>query len=129
MRKFEFRLESEDSLVLVDCRIGPGNFTLALDTGASHTVIDLTPLLMVGIEAKDSIRKVDFETAGGVVTASVYRIPVFSALGVTKRNFEICAYDFLGNGIVSEFDGMLGLDFLREKDLSVSFKRFEICLD
>jgi hypothetical protein len=86
-------------------------------------------LWMVGIEAKDSIRKVDFETAGGVVTASVYRIPVFSALGVTKRNFEICAYDFLGNGIVSEFDGMLGLDFLREKDLSVSFKRFEIFLD
>ena len=84
---------------------------------------------MVGIKATDSIRDVDFETAGGIVTAAVYLVPVFSALGITKRNFEICAYDFLGNGIVSEFDGMLGLDFLKGKDLLVSFKRFEIRLE
>lgn len=129
MSKFKFRLENEDSLVLVDCRIGAGNYSLALDTGASHTVIDLTPLYMLGIRVEDSIRNVDFETASGVVTAAVYLVPIFSALGVTKRNFEICAYDFLGNGIVSEFDGMLGLDFLKDKDLMVSFKRFEISLD
>lgn len=129
MSKFRFRLPREESLVLVDCRVGAGNYTMALDTGASHTIIDLTALLIVGIDPVDSIRKEDFETAGGIVTASVFLLPSFTALGLTRHDFEVCAYDFIGTGIVSEFDGMLGLDFFRGTDLFISFKRFEISLD
>lgn len=128
MKKYPFRLEDEDSLVLVDCKIGPGNYALALDTGASHTIIDITPLLMIGIDPSQALKAVEFETANGVVSASVFFVPHFSALGHTIRDFEICAYDFLANGVVSDFDGMLGLDFLKSKDLLVSFKRLEISL-
>lgn len=114
--------------MLVDCKIGPGNFALAMDTGASHSVIDITALLMIGIHLKDAIREVEFETANGVVRAKVFVVQTFTTLGQSMQDFEICAYDFLANGIVSDFDGMLGLDFLRGKDLLVSFKRFEISL-
>lgn len=128
MKRFPFRLDHEDSLILLDCKVGLGNFALALDTGASHTVIDITPLLMIGIDVSRPVRKVEFETANGVVNAKVFVVPKFSALGHSVYDFEICAYDFLANGIVSEFDGMLGLDFLIGKDLFISFKRFEISL-
>ena len=124
----KFKLPTEDSLVLVDCQVHTGTFTFALDTGASHTVIDLTPLLMVGIGMGDSLRNVEFETANGTVVAEVFILPSFSALGKTKTDFEVCAYDFLANGIVSEFDGMLGLDFMKGNDLLVSFKRMEVSL-
>lgn len=79
MKKFSFRLDNEDSLVLLDCKIGAGNFALALDTGASHTVI--------GIDISRPVRKVEFETANGVVSVGV-AIDEASYLASTKFEQE-----------------------------------------
>jgi hypothetical protein len=32
--------------------------------------------------------------------------------GLTKQNFQIQMYDFLAQGIFSDYNGLLGLDFL-----------------
>lgn len=85
---------SDDSLIVVPCKIGLDPLALALDTGASHTTIDLTPLLVAGYEMKDAIRNTQIETASGVIDTQVFVIKEFSSLGVTKYNFEVCAYDF-----------------------------------
>lgn len=126
MSTYKFHLANEDSLVLVDCEIEEDTYTLAIDTGASHTVIDLTALLIVGFELADSVRSVQFSTANGIVDAYVFVIKELRALGLTRRNFEICAYDFLSHDATSDFEGVLGLDFFKEIDLLISFKRFEI---
>lgn len=126
MSKHTFHLKDPDSLILVDCIVQKDRYTLALDTGASHTVLDLTPLLIIGYELKNALRTVEFETGKGIVEAYVFCVPQVSALGVTRKNFEICAYDFLANNILSDMDGVLGLDFFRNKDLFISFKRSEI---
>lgn len=82
--------------------------------------------MMLGFQPSQSIRTEYFETANGAVEALVFKVKSFEALGKRVDGFEISAYDFLSTGIVSEFDGMLGLDFFRGSDLLISFLRMEI---
>ena len=42
----------------------------------------------------------------------VFEIDSFASLGVTKEKFQIQVYDFLAHGIFSDYNGLLGLDFL-----------------
>jgi len=44
-------------------------------------------------------------------------------------NFEISAYDFLGNGILAEFDGVLGLDFFAHKKICIDLQKLEITIN
>jgi len=124
-----FKREIPDGLIVIQCRFPNHGFSLAIDTGASHTTIDLTALLIAGFELKDSIRTEQIETASGIVEAYVFRVPQFFALGVVKTNIEICAYDFFAHHVLIEFDGVLGLDFLSEHNFCIDFKNSEIRID
>ena len=123
-----FSLETEESLILVPTFVEDEEVSLVLDTGASHTIIDLTKLLIIGYRLTDSLGTVQFETAKGVVDAYVFKIKSLKALGHTKRDIKICSYDFLGNNVLSEIDGVLGLDFFNNTELWISFKKFLIDL-
>jgi gag-polyprotein putative aspartyl protease len=114
--------------VVVDCKIRHHNFALAVDTGASHTVIDLTALLLIGFTMQNVVKTVQLETGKGVIDAYVFRIDRFNSLGKTVENMEICSYDFIGNAIFSDFEGVLGLDFFKNSDLNISFKNYTISL-
>jgi hypothetical protein len=127
-KSFYFELEDEDSLILVDAEIDELPITLALDTGATHTVIDLTALLMAGYSVRDAKGTLPMETAKGVIDALVFEVQVFSALNKTIRVFEICSYDFLANSVLANIDGVLGLDFYRGGVLIIDFKQQEITL-
>jgi gag-polyprotein putative aspartyl protease len=128
MKKFKFDLSDDDSLIILPCLVNNERVALALDTGASHTVIDLTKLLMAGYQLKNNLGTIDFETAKGIVQAYIFEAKVLSALGKTKYNIEICSYDFLGNNILTDIDGVIGLDFFRNMNLNINFKSFEITL-
>ena len=41
MKKQEFTRPTDDSLIVIPCKIEKNLLALALDTGASHTTIDL----------------------------------------------------------------------------------------
>ena len=43
----------------------------------------------------------------------IFEIDIFSSLGLTKEKFQIQVYDFLAHGIFSDYNGLLGLDFLQ----------------
>jgi hypothetical protein len=128
MTEFTFELPEDESLIVVDCKIRHHNFALAVDTGASHTIIDLTALLLIGFTMGDVIRTTQLETGNGPVDAYVFKTQNFSTLGKVKDDFEICAYDFFSNAVFSEFDGVLGLDFLRGSELIINLRRFTITL-
>ena len=121
MNEFAFEIEDEESLIItLDCAIHEDNYTLALDTGASNTVIDLAALILLGYEVKDSLRMVEFETAKGSLNAYVFKVKEISALGIKRTDMKICSYDFFNNNIFSEMHGVLGLDF---------FKDCKFCID
>jgi Aspartyl protease len=129
MRTYPFTLEDEDILILVDCHSAGENLVFALDTGASSTVIDLAALIVAGYSVEDAIGKAELETANGCVEALVFVLREFQALGITRRNMEICAYDFFGADVFAAIHGTLGLDFFKNTDLLISFKRFEISIN
>jgi predicted aspartyl protease len=120
MKTHSFKRKSPDSLIVVPCYVGYDKLALALDTGASHTTLDLTPLLIAGYEMKDAIRTEQIETASGVIEAHVFVVKEFSSLDIRRQNIEICAYDFLAYHLITDFDGVLGLDF---------FENIKFCID
>lgn len=85
---------------------------MILDTGASHTTINSNALHLLGYDLKNSIGKVEIETANGIIETEVFEVKSFSSLGLTKDKFQIQVYDFLAHGIFSDYNGLLGLDFL-----------------
>ena len=128
MSVFRFALENEDSLIRIDAQIGHSDLTLALNTGATHTVIDLTLMLLNGYDLTEVVRTVEFETAKGPISAYIFRVPEFTALGRTIKNVEVSSYDFVGNNLIFDIDGVLGLDFFKGTELNVNFKTYTISL-
>ncbi len=128
MNQFEFTLENQDSLIRIDAQIGKSDFSLALDTGATHTVIDLTVMLMNGYNLNDVVRTVDFETAKGSIEAYVFKVNKLKALGRIMHEVEISSYDFIGNNVIFDIDGVLGLDFFKGTSLKIDFNNFVITL-
>ncbi len=128
MRIEKFKRASDESLVIVQCELPNHKVALAIDTGASHTTIDLTALLIAGIEIKDYLRIEKLETASGIIEVYVFKVPQFTALGIKKYDIEICAYDFFAHNVLSEFDGVLGIDFLSDHTICIDFKASEISI-
>jgi Aspartyl protease len=118
---YKFHRDDGDSLILVYARANQERATLALDTGATHTVIDLTVLLMAGYSMKDSIKSVPMETAKGTIDAYVFNLTKLTCLGVTHIDKEVCSYDFLANNVLTTIDGVLGLDFFEGCSLNIDF--------
>ncbi len=110
---YKFRRESESGLILVNIEIDDKyELKMILDTGATNTTIDSNALYLLGYDLKDNIGTVEIETANGIIETEIFEINTFSSLGLTKTNFQIQVYDFLAHGIFSDYNGLLGLDFL-----------------
>ncbi len=110
---YKFRREPESGLILVNVEIDhKWELKMILDTGATNTTIDSNALYLLGHDLKDSIGTVAIETANGIIETEVFELDTFSSLGITKQGFQIQVYDFLAHGIFSDYNGLLGLDFL-----------------
>ena len=128
MKPIKFQRNNEDSLIVIKAKLDNERLSLALDTGASHTVIDLSMMVIAGYEIKDAIQTVELETAKGIAEAYIFKVKEITALAQTVKDIEICSYDFFNHNIFTEIHGVVGLDFFKNKDLLISFKRFEITL-
>ena len=112
---YKFKRESESGLILVNVEIdNKYELKMILDTGATNTTIDSNALYLLGHDLKDNIGTVEIETANGIIETEIFEINRFSSLGLTKQNFQVQVYDFLAHGIFSDYNGLLGLDFLEE---------------
>lgn len=110
---YKFRRESESGLILVNIEIdGRYELKMILDTGATNTTIDSNALYLLGYDLKDNVGTVEIETANGIIETEIFEIDMFSSLGLTKEKFQVQVYDFLAHGIFSDYNGLLGIDFL-----------------
>jgi Aspartyl protease len=123
---YHFELKTPDSLIDVECRLKDENFRFALDTGASHTVIDLAALIVAGYDLNNIIRTVQLETGNGSVDGYIFKVAAFTALGITRYDMEICSYDFFGSNVFAEIHGVLGLDFFASRKFCIDLNKFEV---
>ena len=127
--KYKFKREPESGLILVNVEIdNKYELKMILDTGATNTTIDSNALYLLGYDLKDTIGSVEIETANGIIETEVFEINSFTSLGMTKYNFQIQVYDFLAHGIFSDYNGLLGLDFLEGTKFCIDTKENTITL-
>ena len=107
---------------------GKFKFRLALDTAATHTTIDSNVLYFSGYELKNSKGEQEIETSNGIIIVETYDIAYLECLGITKVDFEVQVYDFLSHGITSDYDGVIGLNFLRDHKFCIDIPRGEVSI-
>ena len=124
-----FSFNPNRGLIEVEAAIaGPAGIAvvrLALDTGATSTLIDMDPLVVAGYDPPAVGTTIQTTTAGGVVPS--FRLPIVSltALGQTRTNMPVLTRTLPPTLSV---DGLLGLDFLRGYVLTLDFIQGEITL-
>lgn len=130
MKVFKFPIPTDDGIVIVDASIaGKYKFRLALDTAATHTTIDSNVLYLSGYTLKESKGETELETSNGIIIVELYDIELFECLGIVKRKFEVQVYDFLAHGITSDYDGVVGLNFLRHRKFCIEIEKGEMTVD
>jgi hypothetical protein len=130
MKIFPIELNSDEDVILVNASIeGKFQFRLALDTAATHTTIDSNVLYFSGYELKNSIGEKEVETANGIIVVENYKVENLKCLDILKPTFEVQVFDFLAHGITSDYDGVIGLNFLREHKFCIDMLKSEISID
>ncbi len=121
-----FDRQDDESLMVIDFIINTSSVLLAFDTGATHTVIDTTALLLMNISISDNAEIGLLETAKGVIEAKIIDVVECRFGGIVRKNFKIHSYDFIANGVLADIDGVLGLDFFQDYKFCVDTLNFEI---
>ena len=130
MKIFNFDLPTDENVIIVNASIdGKYKFRLALDTAATHTTIDSNVLYFSGYELKNSKGEKEIETSNGIIIVETYDIQRLECLGIIKTEFEVQVYDFLAHGIISDYDGVVGINFLRKHKFCIDFLKCEVSVD
>ena len=119
----------QQGLIIVNVRLfGPsGEYgaRLALDTGASSTVISKEILVTIGYFPDALPQTVNFTTGSRIESASRVTLDKLQASGQERPNFSVIAHTLPPS---ASLDGLLGLDFFRNHILTLDFRNGEITL-
>jgi hypothetical protein len=130
MSKYIFDIPvNEGDLIIVNAIIADKfEFRLALDTAATHTTIDSNVLYLSGYELKNSKGEKEVETSNGIIIVELFDVEQLDSLGVSKHKFEVQVYDFLAHNVSSEYDGVIGLNFLKDHKFCIDMRVGEITI-
>jgi len=92
---------------------------MALDTGATYTMIPWEIAEILGYNPGASKERVPLITASGVERAPVIILKSISVLGKDADNVQVVVHDLPEKSYV---DGLLGLSFLKKFKLSIDFR-------
>lgn len=124
-----FPFNPKRGLVIVQAQVwgptGSGFLRLALDTGATGTVLNATVLVGLGYNPALAAKRIQITTGSGV--EFVPRLPVdrIDALGHTRSTFPILCHTLPPSASV---DGLLGLNFFRGRTLGLDFRTGQVTL-
>ena len=124
-----FPFDAQRGLVITNAEVfGPSGsvvLRLALDTGATATMINAGPLVAVGYDPSLVPQRVQVTTGSGVEYVPRLEIAQLKSLGQDRTAFPILCHTLPPSASI---DGLLGLDFLRGQKLIVDFLQGQISL-
>lgn len=124
-----FPFNANEGLIVVRAELfGPTGqivLRLALDSGATATMISVAPLAAVGYDPSLAPDRVQVSTASGVEFVPRVRVTLLKALGQERSSFDILSHTLPPSAGI---DGLLGLDFLRGMHLQIDFRQGRIML-
>ena len=122
MTNIPFHIPDQDGVIILTAHIEDRyRLRLALDTAASHTTVDTNVLLMLDYNLQKPVAKSFVETSNGIIAVEDHLLRKLTCLTIERENFVIQVYDFLAHGVTSDYDGVLGLDFLRNRKICIDF--------
>ncbi len=124
------RFDAQRGLIVVPTRIsGPtGDVVarLALDTGATRTLINWDLLVFIGYDPAAVGARVQVTTGSGVEFVPQVSVRELEALGNRRLDFCVLCHTLPPSATV---DGVIGLDFMRDRRLVVDLRTGDVTLD
>jgi predicted aspartyl protease len=124
-----YRFDPDEQLIVVNARIvGPAGdvmIRLALDTGASSTLIAWNSLKLAGYEPAHAFCHVEMTTGSGTEIVPKIKLKQIESLGKRRRGLGVVAHDLPPTASV---DGLLGLDYFRKLHLTIDFRKSSVTL-
>ena len=124
----KYAFDPKAPVVLVRAALsGPAgihDLSLALDTGATTTLINTAHLILAGY-IPSSAPTVPITLASGIQYVPKIAVQRLESLGAHRVNLSVLSVSLPPT---SGIDGLLGLDFLRDKRLAIDFQKGKIDL-
>ncbi len=93
--------------------------SLALDTGATGTLINQSSLMRLGYDLTLSPNQVQITTGSGIEYAPRISLHKLAVLGQVRTDFSVLGHNLPPS---ANIDGLLGLDFFRGLNLNLDFR-------
>jgi hypothetical protein len=119
----------DDGLIVVEVEVvGPATVAilrLALDTGATTTLINVAHLVALGYDPALAPTRVQITTGSGVEFVPRLPLTKIAALGQERFGFPVLCHTLPPSALI---DGLLGLDFFHGTILTLDLKVGQIGL-
>ncbi len=99
---------------------------LAVDTGATHTMINVGLLAVVGYDPSLVPDRVQVTTGSGVEYAPRVSVNRIKVLSQERNGFPVLAHTLPPS---AHIDGLLGLDYMRGQMLTIDFRQATVSLE
>ncbi len=120
----EFKFDPKQSVIICHSEIvGPKielSLKMALDTGATYTMIPSEAAVAIGRDPLRSRRRIEITTGSSIEYVPVITVPIFRAFGIEIKNMEIICHNLPTQ---SPVEGLLGLNFLKRAKVIIDFSR------
>jgi predicted aspartyl protease len=124
-----FVFDAGQGLVIVHAELfGPSGsavLRLALDTGATATLVNVGHFVAVGYDPSLVSGRVQVTTGSGVEYVPRIEVTRIKALGQERVLFPVLSHTLPPSAGI---DGLLGLDFLRGQKLNIDFRQGHLSL-
>jgi predicted aspartyl protease len=124
-----YGFDPSQGLIIVPVRLfGPAGdmiVRLALDTGATSTLINSEIMVLLGYDPATSPDQIQVTTGSGVEFCPRVTVQRLEALGKSVNDFAVLSHTLPPT---SQVDGLLGLDFFRGFQISIDFRNGTITI-
>ena len=121
--------QSHRGLIFVSVRAYGSNgrvvMRMALDTGATRTLVNVAHLVGLGYDPSLEPDRVQVTTGSGVEFAPLVKLQRVVALSQERVDLPVLAHTLPPTAGI---DGLLGLDFLRDHKLEIDFRQGRLSL-
>ena len=124
-----YGFDPSQGLIIVPVRlfgpVGDMIVRLALDTGATSSLINSEIMILLGYDPAPSPDRIQVTTGSGVELCPRVTVQRLEALGKSVNDFPILSHTLPPT---SQVDGLLGLDFFRGFQISIDFRNGTITI-
>lgn len=122
--------DAQRGLIVIPTRLGGPHgdvvVRLALDTGATRTLINWDPIVFIGYDPAGIGPRVEVTTGSGIEFVPELSVQSVEALQQVRVDFPLLCHTLPPSATV---DGVLGLDFMRGHRLVVDFRAATVSLE